>query len=176
MAILDHVEQISVCFVLKGLPLVEGADCELPINRYFAFAIAVVPVAHPAIVPVIFLPLSDRLNSWLSRIDLMDSLGRNTERFWRRSFRRGLAFLCCRREYAKQQHHHKNAKRLQHGAPRAKRLTTLFDSTASLNPAYSERYRSTRQPACEWQACSGSAEWNHEVPQCAACENWRAYG
>ena len=32
-------------------------------------------------------------------------------------------------------------------------------------------YGSMRQPAFELQAYSGSAGWNHEILQCAACEN-----
>lgn len=50
MAILDHVEQFSVCFVLHRRRVAEVDERELLGDRHFTFAITVVPVAHRTIV------------------------------------------------------------------------------------------------------------------------------
>jgi len=116
MAILDDIEEISVRFVFKSLLIAKVADLEFLINRYPTFAITIVPMAHRAIVSVVFLPLGDRLSSWLNRVDLMNCVGRNRERVRHLSVRESLAFLCYRREYAKRQRH-KNDEWLQQSAP-----------------------------------------------------------
>ena len=59
MAVLDDVEQFSVCFALQSRRIAKVGELELLIYRYFALAIAVGTVAHRAIVSIIFLPLSD---------------------------------------------------------------------------------------------------------------------
>ena len=115
MAILDDVEELSVGFALQSRGIAKVSELELLINGHIAFAIAVVSVAHRAIVTVIFLALSKGFGSGLNRIDLMHSLGRNGERVRRRGFRGSLVFLRCRSEQAKQQRQ-KNDTRLQQGA------------------------------------------------------------
>ena len=75
MAILDHVEHISVCLVLHRRRIAEVDERELPGNRHFTCAITVVLAGNIApIITVVFLRLSGfQLRRWFDRIDLVNS-------------------------------------------------------------------------------------------------------